>query len=217
VHNEIEMTAPKLAPLMNPATGPRTEEGKKKSSLNATKHGFTGQTLILSPEETAAYQAHLANYLQDFKPATHEETEFLHQYADLRWSLHQISVQQQNLLSIVSAITKQIIETGDPLDLGPALDPHYKTLKNLSLYEQRRRRASEDTLNHLRDLQSTRVATLVHDIDLAAPIYAMFKDQGKPFDPAAMGFVCSTFEIENYLNNRQIAKDVEKFNAGQKR
>jgi hypothetical protein len=33
------------------STGPRTEEGKKNSSLNATKHGLRAETLVLRDED----------------------------------------------------------------------------------------------------------------------------------------------------------------------
>src|SRR5271168_4764356 len=88
------------------STGPKTEEGKQRSSLNAVKHGFTGQTLILSPEEKEAYEFHVLAFTDQYKPATHEETDLLQQYADLRWSLHQIAIQQSNVFAILNAVTQ---------------------------------------------------------------------------------------------------------------
>src|SRR5271168_1963507 len=95
------------------STGPKTEEGKQRSSLNATRHGFTGQTLVLSPEEKDAYETHCIAYMEQYQPATHEETELIQQYADLSWSLHQISVQQINILSIMNAVTARFMKEGD--------------------------------------------------------------------------------------------------------
>ena len=34
------------------STGPRTEEGQKRSSLNAMKHGLTGRTVLLPREKS---------------------------------------------------------------------------------------------------------------------------------------------------------------------
>jgi hypothetical protein len=39
------------------STGPRTEEGKKRSSLNAFRHGLTGQIVIHTPEDQKAFQS----------------------------------------------------------------------------------------------------------------------------------------------------------------
>ena len=39
------------------STGPRTEEGKARSSQNARKHGLTAQQLIIKPEERRAFEA----------------------------------------------------------------------------------------------------------------------------------------------------------------
>ena len=40
------------------STGPRTEEGKRRSSLNDFRHGLTGQIVIHTPEDQAAFQKH---------------------------------------------------------------------------------------------------------------------------------------------------------------
>jgi hypothetical protein len=95
------------------SAGPVTPEGKKKSALNATRHGFTGQSLVITDEEKGFYETHSISYMEQFQPATHEETDLIQQYADLRWSLHQISVQQSNVMSLINALTAQLIAAGD--------------------------------------------------------------------------------------------------------
>jgi hypothetical protein len=76
------------------SAGATTEAGKKRSSLNATKHGVTGQSLILSDEEKEAYEFHVLAYMDEYAPKTHIETNLVQQFADAHWSLHQIHVQQ---------------------------------------------------------------------------------------------------------------------------
>ncbi len=41
------------------STGPKTEAGKQRSSLNALRHGLTGQIVVMPTEDLQAYQAHL--------------------------------------------------------------------------------------------------------------------------------------------------------------
>jgi len=51
------------------STGPITEAGKAKSSLNAVKTGLTGRTVLLPSEDAAAYQAHLDRAFTQLAPA----------------------------------------------------------------------------------------------------------------------------------------------------
>ena len=45
------------------STGPRTEAGKKRSSLNALRHGLTGHVIVMPGEDLAAYERFLKTKL----------------------------------------------------------------------------------------------------------------------------------------------------------
>jgi hypothetical protein len=178
------------------STGPTTPEGKKKSSLNATTHGFTGQKLFLTDEEKPLYEIHCLSFVEHYSPANLPETELLQQYADLTWSLHQISVQELNTMAIINALTAELLAAGDLSAIAPALAPHYRTLNNLSLYEQRRRRAADAVLARFIDLAQARRQQLSE----AAKLYAVCKSRNQPFIPSEFGFVHSMTEIEKFLH-----------------
>ncbi len=50
------------------STGPRTEAGKQRSSLNALRHGLTGQTVVLPTEDHSAYERHSQSFLERIPP-----------------------------------------------------------------------------------------------------------------------------------------------------
>lgn len=52
------------------STGPKTDAGKERSSLNATRHGFTGQTLVLCNDEKDAYEFHVLAYMEKYVPGS---------------------------------------------------------------------------------------------------------------------------------------------------
>src|SRR3712207_8831160 len=43
------------------STGPKTDGGKAKSSLNATKHSLTSKQIVIPGEDPDAYDAHRAD------------------------------------------------------------------------------------------------------------------------------------------------------------
>jgi hypothetical protein len=45
------------------STGPRTKEGKKRSSLNSTRHGILAQVIHLPEEEMAAFTEFTKEYV----------------------------------------------------------------------------------------------------------------------------------------------------------
>jgi hypothetical protein len=131
------------------STGPVTPAGLERSSRNATKHGLTGQTLVISPEEREAYQAHVQSYMDHHKPTTQRHIQLVQQLADSHWSVHQAFVLQTNAIALINAITKQMSEAGDPIATAAAVAPATRQLNTYSIYEGRRRRAAKAILEEL--------------------------------------------------------------------
>jgi hypothetical protein len=57
------------------ATGPRTEKGKLRSALNATRHGLAGRGLLLPGEDAARYQERLDGVFAALAPQDDAQAE----------------------------------------------------------------------------------------------------------------------------------------------
>jgi hypothetical protein len=170
------------------STGATTPEGKQRSSRNSTKHGFTGQTLILSPEEEDLYKAFVADYYNDYAPYDATTKQLTQQLADAHWSIQQIFVQQTNLMTLINAATDQLSQAGDPIAALTTLAPLTKTLQTYTTYENRRRRAADAIETKLTTLLQERAERLKTEIPQAAKLAKLNIAQGLDFDPADFGF-----------------------------
>jgi hypothetical protein len=81
------------------STGPRTESGKQRSSQNALRHGLTAETAVLPTEDPAAYQRHIQQFLDEYRPATPTETHLVQELADIAWRQNRIPLLEAELLS----------------------------------------------------------------------------------------------------------------------
>src|SRR5579864_2901030 len=82
------------------STGPRTAAGKQRSSLNALRHGLTGQTIVLPTEDHAAYQRHSQSFLTEYKPSGATETQLVQSLLDTSWQLNRAAAVETNLFSL---------------------------------------------------------------------------------------------------------------------
>lgn len=135
------------------STGPASTAGLERSSRNATKHGLTCQTLLITPLEKEAYETHVQSYMDHHRPTRQEHRQLVQQLADCHWSIHQIFVQQTNTLARMNAIGIQMDEAGDPIATTEALVPVTRQLNTLSVYESRRRRAAKEIQAELDTLE----------------------------------------------------------------
>ena len=173
------------------STGPRTAEGKARSSQNAIRHGLLSRTPVLRSEDPAAYEQHCRRFFDEYRPATPTETQLTQELADTAWRLNRIPALEANLLNRAG----QAME----VDIAGAT----RTLSMLGLHGARLSRQFQKTLEQLREIQAERLARRERDLKDAASISEVHKHKGIPYDPSQDGFVFSQTEIDAYAQ-RQI-------------
>jgi hypothetical protein len=144
------------------STGPTTPEGKAVSSLNAVKSGLTGRTVLLSSDEVAAYEAHIARFQKELGPVGDQETHLVQALADTQWRLDRIPNLETGLFALGRLRYADLFaDVSDEPLRTMLLDAHIlmtegKHFKNLHLQESRLRRQYEKDLQELRKLQAER-------------------------------------------------------------
>ena len=187
------------------STGPKTPEGKKKSSLNALRHGLTGQVVVMPTEDLVIYQSHLKSFEEEYNPAGATEQHLVQALADTSWRLNRVAALETNLLSLSA--------TGDPLvdalGIAASLESQCKALSNLSMHSQRLSRQFERTVIQLRDLQKARLEKEADDLKDLLAIQDMYESRGEVYDHSADGFVFSQHQINDAIRarNREIRTD----------
>jgi len=162
------------------STGPRTEAGKQRSSLNALRHGLTARTAVLPSEDPAAYEQHCRQLRDEHQPATPTEVLLVQQLADTSWRLNRIPALEVHLFK----------QSTGPEALVPALSA-------LGLHGARLARQFQKTLDQLRAIQADRCERQRQDLKDAAAIMENHKDKNIPWEPADDGFVFSKDQVEN--------------------
>ncbi len=121
------------------STGPRTEQGKRRSRRNAIRHGLTAETVIDVLEDPAAYKSLQRAIYADYRPRTNFELELVARLVSLLWRLRRAVAIESGLMVIHARLshkgcTAKANVTRDALgqfyDLIPALAPRSHTLSN---------------------------------------------------------------------------------------
>jgi hypothetical protein len=189
------------------STGPKSDEGKKRSSLNALKTGLTGRTILMPGDDAAAYQDHVCRFIDEFEPATAREEELVQSLADTRWRLLRIPVLEANLYALGQLeFAEKFGSEAGPVAAG-LIQAHtflayQKQFSNLAIQETRLCRRFEKEMAELKQLLAGRFDRERQQLDDAAHLYLTAKRDNKPFDPAEFGFEISTEEIEAHLKRR---------------
>jgi hypothetical protein len=160
------------------STGPRTPEGKQRSSLNATSHGLTAKRPVLRSEDPQVYQEFCRNLIADLKPQGALEQQLAQNMADTQWRLLRCRSLEQSILMSEHQPSRQI-----------------ESLAKFSLYEQRLTRNFLATLKQFRELQAERAERTECAVKGAHQIMNHCPTNHIPYDPALpptdAGFVFS--------------------------
>jgi hypothetical protein len=80
------------------STGPRTAEGKARSSLNAVKHGLTAAHLLIPTESADDFEAHAASLRAHFAPADPLRSLLVDQLIAAAWRLRRARLFERLIL-----------------------------------------------------------------------------------------------------------------------
>ena len=159
------------------SSGPKTEAGKKRSSLNAYRHGLTGQTIILPAEDLDAYQDVTRTFFADYKPVGTLEKHLVQFLADTAWRLHRIAGLESNLIALgfdehSNSISTEHPEAHAALVIIEAMRDETRALAVLGLHTARLSRHFKEILKQLNEAQEKRRATEASQLAEAAALFA---------------------------------------------
>ena len=182
------------------STGPRTPEGKARSSRNNLRHGLTGQVTVLPCEDREAHDAFCDRLIAGFNPQAPIEEQLAHSIAEDAWRLNRVVAIENNIFALGRG--KDRGEIRNALADAQSFLDHAREINLLSLYEQRIHRNMQRNLNQLRELQNEREAERRQRMEEAKLLAQQSLANGVPFDPVQNGFEFSNPEI-----NREIDRD----------
>ena len=168
------------------STGPKSDDGKAKSCLNAVKTGLTGRTVLLPAEDAAEYRRHIDAYEKEFQPVGQRESDLVQSIADTQWRLLRIPSLESGIYALGQLEFANTLDEQDAA-LRPGMIEvktflkYERQLRNLQLQESRLRRQREKDMAELRELQQTRTAEEHENVKQA-------------FSPVANGFVFSNVD-----------------------
>jgi hypothetical protein len=111
------------------ATGPKTEAGKLKSALNATRHGLAGKNMLLPGEDPVEYEARMDELFSTLAPRDEGEAQIVALVADDVWKLGRLAriekgvslARIEQLLALTGSGEKAGVITNAIQALGQAL------------------------------------------------------------------------------------------------
>lgn len=135
--------------------GPVTAQGKERSSQNARKHNLFTDTALLPTEEREQFEALLADFTAEHKPATPTELRCVREMADAEFRLQRVRTHSME----IQWKTMQSLPDSDTLasDAFDKLANESKSLQLLERYERMFQRQFQNALKTLLDLRKARL------------------------------------------------------------
>jgi hypothetical protein len=189
------------------SSGPVTEAGKKRAALNSTRHGFTGQVVVLTAEEAEPYRLFNEAFMKDLKPVEAVEQQLSRSIIDGHWRINQLQATESAIYAMghrqyIEQFANETPETAAAMARATTFENKKQELDRLHRYESRLQRQVAKDFALFRELQQLRADYNKRQEDSAIRINRNFKREGVEWNPATFGFVWSTAEIERIERQR---------------
>src|SRR5579885_3602498 len=171
----------------------------KLRSLNAVRHGLTGQTVVMPSEDRQEYDKFCQAVIADLKPVGFEQTQLAQTVADCQWRLNRASAYESAIFFYESYLAYQgLHEEEVEMEMSKArvamtVEKH---LLNIALYESRIQRKMMNARKALKELQKEQADPRPHSDP--RPEGAAFSPIPDPLPSRAEGpvdFVFSDLQI----------------------
>jgi hypothetical protein len=212
-----DYAADKLATLLNPEReeptnprnrpGPKTPEGKKRSAMNALRHGLSGRIVVLPTEDMAEYLKFSKAFVEDLFPATLLEREIAQSISNGYWRLKRFQTVEESLLALghyegEGDFDAEHENIHAAFTAAKSMRTNHQAFATLSIYEQRIRRGIHNDLKQLKELQHERSNQRLTHMTDAVRLHELNKMQHLPYNPADDGFVYSPAQVEAEIDRR---------------
>ncbi|HVW09000.1 MAG TPA: hypothetical protein VHC90_10480 [Bryobacteraceae bacterium] len=190
------------------STGPKTKDGKARSSQNARRHGQTAQITVMTDEDRVAHDHFTQAMIAELAPVGPVETFHAASAAEEAWRLHNGRAQCNNIVAIGHFDgTGDLYEAQHPeihaaITAATVTRDRAKTLELLSLYEQRILRSFRQHFDQLQKLQAERKSRREAELNEARLLRQLAQTQNLSYEPAADGFVFSNDDITRFTDRR---------------
>ena len=143
------------------STGPRTPEGKLRSSANALKHGLTARDLTALGEHYDSLPETIAAFRLSWQPRTPYESTLVDQLAVLKVRLDRCTRMETGILDNgIPSISAETSPESVNSAIGDAFSHNTSSLTLLSRYETQISRAYDRAFKQLQSLQKDRLHPL---------------------------------------------------------
>ena len=176
------------------STGPRTEEGKRRSCQNARSHGLTGQIRLLPLPELTAAQAFCDPLIANLSPAGPHEQQLATSIAQAHWRLNRARDIEENLFAAQINLQPDLAETvTEGALIAECFAGQSMTFARLTMYEQRIRSGMHRDIKILQSLQKDRHALEAKALEESKLLLQYARHTGETFDSKAEAALNSGF------------------------
>ena len=194
------------------SSGPKSQSGKKRSSLNAVRHGLTGQVVVLPNEDMQAFHQFTTEIIDSFKPGDPAERQLAQSYAGFQWRINRAAAIEDNLftLGIMEEIDANLAIDHPEAQSATANARTFRdespVFDRISLYTQRLVNGAAKVLKELKQLQAERKEREQKELADASLFYQYHRARNESFDPTQNGFALTIAEIKTHLFREDLRK-----------